>query len=151
MAQTQREYLASLNPPLAIPGARGRLSAKAHEALTNARAKGMTFAEDIPAAPKEKVAKARKPRKNLAQPIIRSDGSVSDETPQTTEPSPVSPFAPHRRNWTSDTHLMFAEPAGKTWFKTPCAECGYSVANCRCGKTCVWDTFGRVKCELVDA
>lgn len=146
--QTQREYLASLTPPLAIPGARGRLSAKAHEALAAARAKGITFAEDMPPEPKVTRVRKAKPKLNLATPV---NPNVSDETPTPTEDKPVSIFAPHRRNWTDAKYLMFAEPAGKTWFKTPCTECGYSVGNCRCGDTHVWDKYGRVKCELIGA
>jgi len=41
--ETQREYLASLNPPLAKAGARGKFSKVAHEALAEASAKGITF------------------------------------------------------------------------------------------------------------
>lgn len=47
--QTAREFLASLNPPLAKagPGVRGRFSTAGVEALTAARAAGTVFADDV--------------------------------------------------------------------------------------------------------
>ena len=49
--QTEREYLSSLNPPLAVPPpARGRFSKAAKAELVRARAAGMIFAEKGPAA-----------------------------------------------------------------------------------------------------
>jgi hypothetical protein len=55
MAQTEREYLAGLTPPLAIAGARGRFSKAAKAELVRARAAGVIFADKIPAksAPSE--------------------------------------------------------------------------------------------------
>lgn len=59
--QTEREFLASLNPPLAKAGARGRFSTAATAALAKARAEGFGFIGDkghpqnpvkAPAAPK---------------------------------------------------------------------------------------------------
>jgi hypothetical protein len=43
--QTERDYLASLDPPLAIAGARGRFSTAAKAELVRARAAGMIFRE----------------------------------------------------------------------------------------------------------
>ena len=42
---TERAYLASLNPPLAIENARGRFSREAKAALAEARENGITFGE----------------------------------------------------------------------------------------------------------
>lgn len=57
--QTERDFLASLTPPLAKAGARGRFSADAHAALAKARADGFGFIGDkghpqteVKAAPK---------------------------------------------------------------------------------------------------
>jgi hypothetical protein len=48
--QTEREYLASLTPPLAISGARGRFSKAAKAELVRARAAGMVFQEKVTTA-----------------------------------------------------------------------------------------------------
>jgi hypothetical protein len=48
--QTERDYLASLTPPLAIAGARGRFSKAAKAELVRARAAGVIFQEKGPTA-----------------------------------------------------------------------------------------------------
>lgn len=60
--QTKRDYLASLTPPLAIPGTRGRFSKAALAELERARKSGVVFSDDDSKAPTP-----RKPRAVFAE------------------------------------------------------------------------------------
>lgn len=69
---TAREYLASLTPPLAKAGTRGKFSKVAHEALEAAKASGMTFA-DVKPAVVAKAPKAPKPAKVAKVDLTEAD------------------------------------------------------------------------------
>jgi len=146
---TQREYLCSLNPPLAKPS-RGRFSQAAKDALAAARATGMTFDDDNKPDPKPKrintaMAAEAEASSDLDNPD--SGGAYTAKEPKTTK---ANEHAPHRRNWTDQQYILFDEPAGMVYCKTPCANCGYSVNNCRCSEPAVFDLSGSVKCKRVD-
>lgn len=73
--QTQRQYLYGLGLAKA-PEGRGRFSAAAHEALTKARAEGMTFSDDTKPEPKPKAVnvKVRGPKpEKVAKPTEKVD------------------------------------------------------------------------------
>jgi hypothetical protein len=80
--QTAREYLASLNPPLAKagPGVRGRFSTAGVEALTAARAAGVVFADDV------KVVKTT--------PAVAAPAQAAPAPVATPAPAPVATPAP---------------------------------------------------------
>jgi hypothetical protein len=65
--QTQRQYLHSMGLTKA-PTGRGRFSREGIAALNDARAKGMTFADDDKAAVKPTVVRASKPVEAVAKP-----------------------------------------------------------------------------------
>ena len=79
--ETQREWLARQNPPLAVltgasgKPARGRFSKEAHAALATAAEKGWTFAEATPATPTPKP-KAASTKANAPAPA--NTGKVSE-------------------------------------------------------------------------
>jgi hypothetical protein len=82
---TRREYLAGLNPPLAIPGARGRLSRAAHAALAKARESGMTFSDESAAGPSGPAVSPVAPieyKPFPPQPVLRDIRNVSGYTPE---------------------------------------------------------------------
>lgn len=70
---TRREYAASLTPPLAIAGARGKLSREAHAAIAAAEAKGMQFKDTQYTI---NLANAGKPKED--KPV--KEKTVSDKT-----------------------------------------------------------------------
>jgi len=78
MAQTERDYLASLNPPLAIAGARGRFSKAAKAELVRARAAGMTFAEKGPVVSNSDGEIPRQSYEPVVYPKIKSPPIVRD-------------------------------------------------------------------------
>ncbi len=65
--QTPRDFLASLNPPLATAGARGRFSKDAQAALATARADGFLFIGDA-GHPKTEVKTPKAPKVSLDKP-----------------------------------------------------------------------------------
>jgi hypothetical protein len=78
MAQTEREYLASLNPPLAIAGARGRFSKAAKAELVRAREAGITFAEKGPVVSKTDGNIPKESYEPVVHPPIKSNPIVRD-------------------------------------------------------------------------
>jgi len=68
MAQTKRDYLASLTPPLAIPGSRGRFSKAGLAELARARSAGMVFTDDEPSKVEHR-AEATEPAPYVPMPI----------------------------------------------------------------------------------
>lgn len=81
--ETEREWLARQNPPLAVltgkngKPARGRFSKAAHEALAQAQANGWTFAEAVKATPAPKPKKAAVKTPDSAAPA-ENTGKVSE-------------------------------------------------------------------------
>lgn len=67
--QTPRDFLASLNPPLAQAGARGRFSKDAQAALATARAEGFLFIGD-PGHPKTEVKTPRAPKTEAPKQVV---------------------------------------------------------------------------------
>lgn len=64
--ETQREYLASLTPPLAKAGARGKFSKVAHEALAEATTKGITFGPVATSEDSDSLGKSKAPVTTVA-------------------------------------------------------------------------------------
>jgi hypothetical protein len=105
---TRREYLAGLNPPLAKPGTRGRLSKAALAEIQRAKASGMTFSDE--------------------------DGGGSSEPTPSPQPEPTGPVTrikpdPIRRK------IKFVEgftPEGAKVQSGICFKCSAHVSRCSC-------------------
>ena len=109
MAQSEREYLASLTPPLAIPGARGRFSKAAKAELVRARSAGMTFTDgkvSVTISDGEIVDREREP---VVYPPIKSNPKIRDIT--------------SIQGYTSERHLVSSGV---------CFRCCENVARCHC-------------------
>src|ERR1041384_6133293 len=151
--QTRREYAASLG--LAEMGKRGRMSAKANEAVKAAEAAGTVFADtgvvrtNKPAAVKAGAydAKAVRAWAKANGIEINSRGRISSEileayakaNPDVKAPSGkgVRPHAARFRS--ASTEYVAVDRKGKVWrfSENEACKCGYSLAYCKCGSPVV--------------
>jgi hypothetical protein len=90
--QTPREFLASLNPPKAVAGARGRFSKDAQEALATARGDGFLFIGDA-GHPKTEVKAPRAPKAPAAPKTVVTGAPTTAPTGGTVDAKAVRAWA----------------------------------------------------------
>lgn len=110
--QTERDYLASLTPPLAIAGARGRFSKAAKAELVRARAAGVVFAEKVTPASSHNDSDAL--------------GSIQRDTPVVYPPLKSPPKVRDISDVKGYTVEGFLVASGV------CMKCCYNVKRCPC-------------------
>lgn len=129
--QTRREYAISLG--LAVPG-RGRLSAKAHEAINKAENSGMKFSDSpfVSARPNTGVQPSA---------IVKTDVFPADPTPTFAETVTFKGIV-NGKTVIVDGRQVCSGDSG----------CGYSLSYCRCPEGAIRSTlskYGRVNVEPV--
>jgi hypothetical protein len=128
--QTKREYLAGLTPPLAIAGARGRLSKAAHEALAEAEKNGMTFSD------------------SHSPGVGKTDSSTSDSAPKVKKDSanPATFFGPTPAQvYDGGWYIEVGDSKITLSGREVCRTCGNSLDWHRCATP----TFPSEKGEMI--
>ena len=116
---SQREYLASLTPPMAIAGARGRFSKAAKAHLARVEAEGMQFSDGVGA-----VAPA---------PSADHSGLQARETVPVVYPKMDNdPVVRDLKTIQGDTEPTPSSPSGYLVESGVCFKCTWHVSRCKC-------------------
>ncbi|PIM66093.1 hypothetical protein CTU88_45145 [Streptomyces sp. JV178] len=159
--QTRREYAASLG--LAEMGKRGRMSAKANEAVKAAEAAGTVFADtnvvrtNKPAAVKAGAYDAKAVRawakangieinsrgrisSEILEAYAKANPDVKAEAVSGVKAPSGKDVRPHAARFRSaSTEYVAVDRKGKVWrfSENEACKCGYSLAYCKCGSPVV--------------